>query len=256
MNVFRMPGALDDLDAQTSLLWEAGATGLQEEDGCVLAYFDTPVALPLAGAWEERPDQDWQQAFRDSLRPVVAGGVTVTPSWFAGEAPASNLTIVIDPGMAFGTGHHETTRMAIAALTSLELRGKSVLDVGAGTGVLAIVAAKLGAQATGVDIDPITIPIARENAARNSVNVIVAEGGLDDAPGALFDIIIANLFAELHAGLAYGYARRLAPGGKLILTGILTERREIVELALQAAGLTVTASVEDGEWLLLKAAGV
>lgn len=266
MLVYELPGTFETREAHLDLLWEAGATGLEERAGVIRAYFDEETAVPAAvadGEWKREADQDWQAEFKANLRPVQAGRVTIVPPWLREEVPAGQVGLVIEPGMAFGTGHHATTRMAVEALSALDLGGVRVLDVGTGSGVLAIAAALLGAElAYGVDIDPITIPIARENAEINGVpagRVRFEEGTLgeelpdDVAPGGVFGVVVANLYAELHDLLAGEYAAHLRPGGPLVLTGILTSKLALVRAALDREGFTGVQVREDGEWALVTA---
>jgi len=169
------------------------------------------------------------------------------------EATDGHAIIWLDPGSAFGTGHHETTRMALTALGRLDLLGRTVLDMGSGTGLLAIAADVLGsAAAYGVDVDAATIPVARENARRNLSGARFAEGSVDlpTLPGR-FDVVVANLYAELHAELMPLYVRRLLPGGKLLLTGILTRLAHVVQDAVPSE-LTLDDELRDGEWSLLE----
>jgi len=271
MLVYHLPGTLETREDDLDLLWEAGATGLEERAGVIRAYFETRVGLPAPvadGEWREEADQDWQAEFRRTLRPVVAGRLTIVAPWQREKVAAGQTPLVIEPGMAFGTGHHATTRLAVEALSDLGLdapgpdaQGARVLDVGTGSGVLAIAAALLGARfALGVDIDPITIPIARENAEINGVpagRVRFEEGTLGLDHGALtfpeegvdaYDVLVANLYAELHDLLAGDYADHLVPGGALVLTGILTAKLELVRAALDREGFTDVAETLDGEW--------
>ncbi len=275
---YRLPGTLESLDHLTPLLWDAGAQGLAEQDGMLVAHFATRVDLPLfdelGGRWVEDEDRDWIEAFRSSLKPVEIAGLTITPSWLA-DRVSTERRIVIDPGMAFGTGHHETTRMAIEALARLELAGKTVLDVGAGSGILAIVAAKRGARSLGVDNDATTLVVAEENARINGVEPRFIIGTLEDIASSQpfngpFDVIVANLFAELHDVLMKGYGLLLVPGGRLILTGILagagladelervswdtsSGRETLVLEALLREGFSLLHREQQGEWVLLEA---
>jgi ribosomal protein L11 methyltransferase len=316
MHIYRLVGTLDNLDPITPDLWDAGCEGLFEDNQVVLGYFPAPLDLPFGGTWQKADDTDWLAAYRASIVPVQIGRVTICPPWL--ETSASEIKILLEPGLAFGTGQHETTRMAIEALQSppeaqasppleaqaspileaqaspileaqasptleanvrptLEanvrpiLEAQKVLDVGAGTGILAIVAAKLGAQAVGVDNDPNTVGVAQDNAAQNGVQVEFLAGLLEDVlPRAPFDLVVANLFAELHAMLMPQYKQALGSHGRLILTGILagTEQadagekltwdtssgREVLVLdALAEHGLRLTRRQQLGDWVLLEA---
>ncbi|MFC4425735.1 50S ribosomal protein L11 methyltransferase [Deinococcus navajonensis] len=269
MLVYSLPGTFETREAHLDLLWEAGATGLEERAGLIRAYFDAQTDLPAElrdGQWHDEADQDWLATFKATLRPVRAGRVTIVPPWLRHEVEEGQVPLVIEPGMAFGTGHHATTRMAVEALGELDLNGARVLDVGTGSGVLAIAAALLGAeQVLGVDIDPITIPIARENAQDNGVpqgRAVFVEGTLgDELPDAWpgewdgpADVLVANLYAELHDLLAGDYVTHLRPEGPLVLTGILTTKLGMVLAALEREGFGSVQVREDGEWALVTAA--
>jgi ribosomal protein L11 methyltransferase len=242
---------------EAAALWDAGCLGIweaEDEDGPVLlAYFDDERPLPVAGAWQETPAVDHVAEYYASLGPVRVGRLVIAPSHVTVEIQDRDKVIWLDPGSAFGTGHHETTRMALAALTRLDLAGKVVLDVGAGTGVLAIAADLLGAfRAIGVDVDPLTIPVARENAARNRSRARFALGSID-ASGvpSTVDVVVANLYAELHASLMPAYAAHLGSGGSIVLTGILASLRDAVLDAVPAS-LWVAREERDGEWMLVE----
>lgn len=265
MLLYLLPGSFETREAHLDLLWEVGATGLEERAGVIRAYFDEPVEMPPEirdGEWLEEAEQDWQAEFKRTLKPVPAGKITIVAPWQLDEVPARQIPLIIEPGMAFGTGHHATTRMAVEALGDLNLGGLRVLDVGTGSGVLAIAAAKLGAGwALGVDIDPITIPIARENAEINGVQPQQAEFeegtlGLEDLPileDRPFDVLVANLYAELHDLLAGEYASHMQAGAPLILTGILTSKLDLVRDALEREDFRDITVREDGEWALVTA---
>ena len=272
MLVYRLSGTLDDEDL-TAALWEAGADGLEERQGFLRAYFGEQLPLDhlpelLGGEWLTEPDRDWQADWKLGLKPVRAGRVTVVPSWLVQEVEPGQLTLIIEPGMAFGTGHHATTRMAIEALSSLDLQGRRVLDVGSGSGVLAIAASLLGAErALGLDIDPLTIPVAFENAelngfARVPQGLTHAGGGLlNFAEGTLdgeyyeeserYGVLVANLYAELHDLLAADYREAMRAGAPLILTGILEGKLPLVRAALEREGFTGVQERLDGEWALV-----
>lgn len=257
MKTFRLPATSPD-SAAASVLWDSGCLGLVEAAGAdgsmsdLVAYFDDEIVLDLPGYWEDVPDVDYLAAYREGLMPVRVGKLVVAPSHREVAAQDGDVIVWLDPGSAFGTGHHETTRMALAALEATSLRGLSVLDVGSGSGLLAIAADRLGAEAVyGVDVDPLTLPVARENAERNRSRARFSLGSLE-APGLpmRFDLVVANLYAELHAELLGEYVRLLMPGGQLLLTGILAERQGLV-LAAVPAGLEHVRTERDGEWVLL-----
>jgi ribosomal protein L11 methyltransferase len=251
---FHLPGSFESRDAETLLLWEAGCRGLEERDGAVIAYFDEQVELPLAGEWRGVDEVDWLAKYYAELKPLRSGRLLVSPTHCLVEAGPGERLLRLDPGMAFGTGHHLTTQLALRALEALELAGKAVLDVGSGSGILAIAADLLGAEdALGIDIDPATVSVARSNRALNRSAARFREGVLDSGVAdASADVVVANLFAELHAELAPDYRRVLRPGGVLLATGILEARLGLVLNALGEHFSEVASEPQDG-WALVTA---
>ncbi|MFO7547177.1 MAG: 50S ribosomal protein L11 methyltransferase [Trueperaceae bacterium] len=259
MKTYAVRGATAE-SPEASALWDAGCLGIweaEDEGGPVLlAYFEDERPLPVAGDWQETPAVDHVAEYFATLGPVRVGHLVIAPSHVTVELGDGDKAVWLDPGSAFGTGHHETTRMALAALTRLDLAGKVVLDVGAGTGVLAIAADLLGAlRAIGVDVDPLTIPVARENADRNRSRARFALGSIEAAgvPSTV-DVVVANLYAELHASLMPAYVAHLGSGGSIVLTGILASLRDVVLDAVPSS-MRVAREEQDGEWLLLELAG-
>ncbi|MDX2004683.1 MAG: 50S ribosomal protein L11 methyltransferase [Meiothermus sp.] len=248
MNVFRLKGDFETLDAYSALLFDLGARGLEEKPGEVWAYFPERLELPLPGQWEELPDTDWLEAYKRDLKPAKADPFVVLAPWHTWEG--GEIRIVIEPGMAFGTGHHETTRMALEALGKRLEPEMKLLDLGTGSGILAIAAAKLDAEAVGVDIDETVIPTAAENARLNGVEVRLEVGSLGDVDPP-FDLLVANLYAELHAFFANQYPRAFGLCGTLILTGILEQREPIVRDAVEKAGFRLLERRQEGEWVCL-----
>ncbi len=273
MLIYQIPGSLETLDHITPALWEAGAQGLEERENHVLVYFEARLELPFGGFWLEADDTDWIAQYRASLQPVYIGRFVINPGWEISKLELTPESVVLDlePGFAFGTGQHETTRMAILALQGHDLRNARVLDVGSGSGILALVAAKLGATVLGVDNDSSTVPVARDNAAKNRVDAEFADGILETVlPRAPFDVVVANLFAELHDMLMAQYQSALEPGGLLLLTGIMagtgqadageqvtwdtsSGRETMVMMALEREGFKFVRRVQDGDWVLLEA---
>lgn len=247
-------------------LWARGATGVWEQPGALVAWFatqpgDAPPLGEIAGVpelaaatqrWSIEPDRDWQAEWKRTIHPVRAGRVMVVPTWLADEhVPVEDeLTLVLDPGRAFGSGHHATTTLCLELLDALdlagELAGRTVADVGCGTGVLAIAAAAWGAQVTAVDIDPDAVEVARENAARNGVVLRTAVGSAG-AIGGPADVIVANLVTDVVVDLAPQLVA--ATRSRLIVSGIARERRDRALDALQAHGAqTIEVRERDG-WI-------
>ncbi len=255
-----MAGRLEAESPAVARLFERGSLGAVEEVGEggteIVAYFDAEVELDLEGRWEDVEEVDHVAAYRASLEPVTVGPLVIAPTHRRAELEAGQQVVWLDPGTAFGTGHHETTRMALGALGGIDLVGRSVLDVGAGSGILGVCADRLGAAlAIGVDTDAATVDVARLNAALNRSRARFLVGSLEhpDLPRR-FDVIVANLYAELHAALLPAYLRRLNVGGVLLLTGILTRLEATVLGALPDA---LPYRVErDGEWSLVAAGPV
>lgn len=208
---------------------------------------------------------DWANAWKRFYKPLRVGRrVLLKPSWEVVEVAPDDIVIELDPGMAFGTGLHPSTRLCIAALEEHVVPGDAVLDVGTGSGVLAIVAYKLGAtMILATDIDPIAIDVANENAARNHVplnaqpGITVQQGSVPSVMAGQFDVVVANILAEVLAKLfdaEYGYpplAEPLKPGGLLILAGIIEERAGLVIDVAQRHGCTLIGRKQEGDWVAL-----
>jgi len=192
-----------------------------------------PDADLAAATFREVADQDWVRAWMDDYPPLRFGTSLWIVPWNA-DTPAEALalgdkaTIVrLDPGLAFGSGTHATTALCLEWLESLDLRGKSVLDVGCGSGILAIAALKLGAaSAVGVDNDPQALVASRDNAERNGVVDRLDVFMPDDAPDAPYDVVVANILASALDALADSIAARVRPGGLLALSGILEGQQD------------------------------
>lgn len=197
-------------------------------------------------------EQDWAVSWRAFFGVVDTGGrVIVVPSWIEHEARPDQLVIRLDPGQAFGTGHHETTRMCMLALEEAVRPGVSVLDVGTGSGILAITAVLLGAgRVRAIDIDPIATRVALENIAENGVgeHIEVSTGVLDTSVGTGFDIVVANINRDANIALAEAFAAAAAPGATLILSGILDDDAERVTRAVEAAGFELRVTNADRDW--------
>lgn len=217
---------------------------------------DMPAAVvsPLAKA-------NWAEAWKAHYAPMQVGPFWVTPAWYdPAGAPLGTHVIRLDPGMAFGTGQHPTTRLCLACMPEEIGPTTRVLDVGTGSGVLAIAAAKVGAASVvGIDIDPVAISAARENGELNSVHFDTLIGSLDALAGSEeevcagagtrpFDLVLANLLAHTINTLAAELWTWTAVGGVLISSGILADQAEGVVDALEHVGFRRRRVVLDGDW--------
>jgi len=261
-----------------ALLWDAGATGLEIRDreappmpgvrgpspgeAIVVAWFEErePAEAALAdvrewvpdarGAFGEAPDTDWSMAWRSQIRSTRVGRLWVGPPWET--APEGTVSLVIEPKMAFGTGDHPTTALCLAAVDAFCAAhpGGSVLDVGTGTGVLALMARKLGAaRVVGVDNDPMSVTLARENAALNGIAGVELSGATLDAIEGRFDLVVANILANTLVELAPALVAHTR--GRLVLAGVLIHQEDEVREAFERAGATSDGGDRSGDWIRL-----
>jgi ribosomal protein L11 methyltransferase len=205
-------------------------------------------------------EADWADAWKAHF-PVLRVGrrLVIRPTWRRHRAAPDDVVLALDPGMAFGTGLHPTTRLCLAGLEALADRGalenKRVLDVGCGSGILATAAIRLGASdALGVDTDPIAVEATLANARRNRLarRIRAREGSLPSGEPA-FDVVLANLIAGVLVPLAPTLAAELRPGGSMVASGIFVDREAEVTSAFEAAGLAIRARAAEGEWVALEA---
>ena len=175
------------------------------------------------------PDTDWEAAWRATLAPVRVGRTwLIHPSWQTPDA-VYRRAIVVDPKMAFGTGTHATTQLCLVEMEDLVRSGDSVLDIGTGTGILAMACVLLGARPVlGIEVDPVAIDCARENLTLNGLDesVELLTGRLDDAPPRAYDLIVANIEFRTLTAIAAELRSRIAPGGRALLSGILEIERD------------------------------
>jgi ribosomal protein L11 methyltransferase len=252
---------------------ELGALGSLEQESAdpgarrIVAYFDSREfereglrdlvsdsfsAFPgLAGAWIEvelEPARDWNERWREFFKPFeLARGFTVVPSWESYDAKPGERIIHIDPGMAFGTGLHETTRLCAETLISEAAKAESLLDVGTGSGILAILGHSLGiGRIAGVEIDPEAMRVARENFGKNGCDSVELASELDSIEGS-FDCVIANILLKTLIDLKGAIADRVAPGGTLILSGI-TREQEVDIIDAYSPKLVHARTEHRGEW--------
>ena len=223
-----------------------------------LKAFDTDGAF---GRLEIRTDvleeEDWQNGWKQYYKPLRIGSrVLIKPSWEEVEAKEGEVVVELDPGMAFGTGTHETTHMCVLLLEEYFSADKTVLDIGTGSGILAITCGKLGAKSVrGTDIDPLAIKIARENVELNGLSdkITVAEGDLVEAVSGTYDIVVANIIADIIKILAPQVPPFMKEDGIFIASGIIKDKYDMVKDAVISAGLTIIEEKEMNEWCALVA---
>ena len=202
-------------------------------------------------------EDEWQNSWKEHFHALRVGRrLVVKPTWREYEPEAADVVIVLDPGMAFGTGHHPTTRSCLEVLERLVEPGASVLDFGCGSGILSIAASKLGASSVlGVEADSSAVRVAKQNARENGVehNVRVVEGTLPrpEARAGEFDVAVANISAKVVSEAAGELVRVVRPGGYVIASGIIADNRAVVERAMADAGATPAEDVVDGDWVTL-----
>jgi ribosomal protein L11 methyltransferase len=267
VTAFRVTVPAADEDLAVALLYGAGTTGIEVQPAAggsvgLLAYFVAGAsAARVAGALAALPsahveaaavpDVDWVARFRETFRGFDAGRFRISPEW---DRPVGgDDVIVVDPGRAFGTGSHETTRLCLGALESLasERPLGRVLDVGTGTGILAVAARRLGASsAVAADLDPEALDSARLHARLNATDLAVvrADGGRPFRHGG-FDLVVANLSAPLLRSRAQELLALGAPGSALVLSGLLVEDAD--DMASAYAGAGPIEQRTDGEWACL-----
>ena len=200
---------------------------------------------------EVKYEKDWADTWKQYYKPVLVGErIVVKPIWEEYEPKGNELVVELDPGMAFGTGTHETTRMCIQALERYVNQDTTVFDVGCGSGILTIAAAKLGAKlSVGVDLDPVAVESSKENVTYNKLNNIeILEGNLVEVIDGKADVVVANILAEIICILTDDVKRVLKDNGIFITSGIIHDRVEMVCEKLEATGFEVIEKNRDGEW--------
>jgi ribosomal protein L11 methyltransferase len=199
--------------------------------------------------------RNWNEEWERTIQPIhVTDRIVITPTWHRYTPRQHELVLTIDPKMSFGTGYHETTRLVLRMMEQHLRPGSTVLDVGTGTGVLAIAAIKLGAaRAVGVDTDEWSYTNARENTILNGVekDVTIYLGDLASVPVAGFDVIVANIQRSVLEPLLPALIERMNTGGMIILSGLLNGDEQPMRKAISNCGLQVTASLAENEWIAL-----
>ena len=215
--------------------------------------------LPALGisatiSFEGINEDDWAESWKQYYKPVPLGKVTIVPAWEKYDAKDGEVIIKMDPGMAFGTGTHETTRLVIRLMQDLPIEGKRVLDVGTGSGILSICASKLGAKSCNAyDIDPVAVKVARENAIADGCdNITVGVSDLlrgVDLAGGKYDFCVANIVADIIIRMLPDIRSYVESGSPLILSGIIGERADEVREAVIKTGFTVEKEIKENDWV-------
>lgn len=265
----------EDADAASALLFELGAEGVEERDDGTLAKNAASGKVTLVASFTTREDAEqaileidramapryeeivgdaWRDAWKEHYRPfAIAPGLVVRPPWEPYEAKPGERVLELEPGRAFGTGLHETTRLVAQALQkhASELAGNTVLDVGCGSGILALAALALGAErAVAIDVDQEAIDVTNENAERNGLAARIEASTTDLAALGFFaPVVVANIEAKVLVAIAPVLERHVAPGGLLLLSGILVPQKDDVRNAYPELELLDAPAL--GEWVLL-----
>lgn len=205
-------------------------------------------------------EQDWAEAWKAHYHTTRLGSrMVVRPLWEQAETQPGDIVISLDPGMAFGTGTHPTTQLCIAALEHMVKPGVTVLDMGCGSGILAIAAIKLGAsKVVAVDNDPVAVHVTVENAKVNEVEdkIIAQHGSLDTVKSSArrFDLLVANIIARIIIDMCeQGLGQIVRPGGLALFSGVVFDQVDDVNAALTRAGLKVTGITQEGDWVAIEA---
>jgi ribosomal protein L11 methyltransferase len=239
------PAELDLLSAE---LWEAGTVGIRELEDGLIAAFETndqraELVQRFGGTWIQEDSTDWVEATHRAWPARLIGNrIFLAPPWCMDETPAGRVRIIHNPGLACGTGEHPCTQLGLAALESLDLKDRTVVDIGTGSGVLAIAALQLGAKiAVGADFDEAALSAARENFELNNLPADLAAGSADCVRCA--DVLVANISATVILSIA---DELLRIGGRLILTGFSDYELPAMEQTFGTGAVT-----SSGEWRCL-----
>ena len=256
-----LAGLLGDIGFESFLPDECGltayiSTSLWNEPAVDVALEDFPFDCKMTRKSSVIEGRDWNEEWeRNYFQPIVVGDRCVVHSSFHTDIPAAEYDIVIDPKMAFGTGHHATTSLILAQLLEMELAGKSLIDMGTGTGILAILAAMRGAgPVTAIEIDPFAQVNAVENVALDKhpeINVVLGDASaLENVEPC--DVFVANINRNVITGDISAYASRLNTGGVMLLSGFYTDDIPVVQAAAEATGLRFESFTERDRWTCMR----
>jgi ribosomal protein L11 methyltransferase len=203
--------------------------------------------IPLEVRREEKENRDWIKAYQESVRPIEAGPFYIHPEWY--EPKEGAINVLINPALAFGSGHHATTHSCLEAIGNYVEKGQRLLDVGCGSGILALAARKLGAEVELCDTDPLAVQSARENFALNGEEyTAIWEGSAHQSDGR-YEIVVANIIADVLRAIAPQLKKKMEKNSLLILSGILDTKEAIVTSAF--SDLTLLERKQRDEWITL-----
>lgn len=267
-------GTKEQQDLLLPSMLELGCRGFEETGTRLVGYFEEPADAGAAQrlrdalftvlrkisanaeiSFGELADRNWNEEWERTIRPIEIGErIAIRPSWRGYSGPAERIVLTIDPKMSFGTGYHETTRLMLRLVEKYLRPGSVVLDIGTGTGVLAIAAARLGAaSAVGTDTDGWAVENARENVALNGVRdrVRICHGTLPGGSSFVPSMICANLTLNDHLQLLPRYREILSDGGRLLISGLLASDEATAGRALSGAGFRTVETLRENEWLAI-----
>jgi ribosomal protein L11 methyltransferase len=242
--------AIHENEVVNPSMWTVYFTDGPARDAAALAIRSVPELRNLHVVQTEIEDEDWARRTQADLGSIRIGRVTIAPPWDIPDGTGDSV-VIIEPSRGFGTGHHQSTRLCLALLQSREMKGRRVIDVGTGSGVLAITAARLGAAfVLAIDVDSDAVENARENAVRNDVSdrVEIHVGNVSPAILPAADIVIANLTGSLLERHAGDLTKLVGPEGVLIAGGFTIEERDRVVSAFEPR-LVVVESAEEDDWV-------
>ena len=214
------------------------------------------LGIPFTKECEGMQEENWADSWKKYFKPIPLGKVTIVPAWEKYEAKAGEVIVSIDPGMAFGTGTHETTRLVMKIMQDVVKGGEKVLDVGCGSGILSICASKLGAKSCNAyDIDPVAVKVTKENAIASGCANITA-GTSDLLRGVEkkedgYDVCVANIVAEIILRMLPDIKEYLTTGAPIILSGIVKEREEDIKNAAISLGYSVERIERENDWVAM-----
>ncbi len=266
---------VDDPLMDPTVDWAEDAVRPSKAPGVTGYFADTPEAVNTCKALEKAfealetrtgisgqvsysrvAEEDWAEAWKEYFWPEkITDTIVVKPTWREYPAAPDEIIIEIDPGMAFGTGTHPTTALCIQMIQTLLKPGNTFLDVGTGSGILMIAAARLGAhKLCGVDSDPVAVTVAEKNLRVNAIDAFrLYSGNLVDAVTEKFDVVVANILAEIIIDLLPAVPAVLAPGGVFICSGIIMEKKSAVLAALEKTGFAASEIIEKEGWVAIAA---